>query len=235
MSYGVFITFLGALPLIVANPLPADSIGWKDSDQLLSTYLDPNALSLVPNLGDQGSLPSISFDTSTHDSLESIAATTPGAVGTDVSTAVCENEEVQPGVKNNAKLRKRQGESCVSPYKKTQSPTIAPPKPIVLPDLGEQLLTLPPETDTEPDNNQCRKPFVNRFCCNGPFGKYMSSYSPLYPNGFYEEVDHCVYWTAEGCLSPANDFCCVDRETLAQQGDKPDFVGLNCVNFYLQG
>lgn len=110
--------------------------------------------------------------------------------------------------------------------------TIAPPKPIVLPDLGEQLLTLPPETDTEPDNNQCRKPFVNRFCCNGPFGKYMSSYSPLYPNGFYEEVVHCVYCkflqsmygpifslslyigTAEGCLSPANDFCCVDREVI---------------------
>lgn len=212
MIHGAFIPFLGALPLIVANPLPpADpAVDWKDSNnnQLLSTYLDdPNAglLSLVPNLDNQGSsLPSIDFDTtSTHDSLESIAATDPGPIiiGTELSAAaVCENEGgVQPGggvkMTNNAKLlRKRQEESsCASQYKKSQPPTLAPPKPIVIPDTGELLLKLPSATGTGADDNECKEPFVNHYCCDGPLGQYISSYSPVYPHGFYREVDHCVY------------------------------------------
>lgn len=49
--YSVFITCLGAFPLIVTNPGPADPIGLQDLDQLLSTYLDLNTLSFVPDLG----------------------------------------------------------------------------------------------------------------------------------------------------------------------------------------
>lgn len=146
---GVFIASLGALPLVVANLLPADPIGLKDSNQLLSTSPDPNTLSVVPHLGDQGSLPS----TSTYDSLESIAATDPAAMGSEASAYIFENEGLQPGIKINAQLRKRQGESCASELKKLQPPTLAPPKPVEPPTLEEQLLTLPPTHKTEPEDS----------------------------------------------------------------------------------
>lgn len=230
MIYGLVIAFLEALPLIVANPLPADPISLNDPNQLLSIYSDPNALSLVPNLGNQGSPPSIGFDTSTYDSLESIAVTDPGAVGTEVSAGVCDNEGAQPGAKTNAKLSRRQGESCASSYKNTLSPSIAPPKPVELPDLREPLIDFPPPVKPGPEENECKRPFANRFCCEGPVKNYQQVSSPAFPHGFYGEVDHCRYCrflteylrckffslefigTPAGCLSPANDFCCIDRE-----------------------
>lgn len=193
MIYGLVIAFLEALPLIVANPLPADPIGLNDPNQLLSIYSDPNALSSVPNLGNQGSPPSIGFDTSTYDSLESIAVTDPGAVDTEVSAGVCENEGAQPGAKTNAKLSKRQGESCASSYKNTLSPPIAPPKPLELPDLKEPLTDFPPPAKSEPEDNECKRPFANRFCCKGPVKNYQRVSSPAFPHGFYGEVDHCLY------------------------------------------
>ena len=193
MIYGLVIAFLEALPLIGANPLPPDPIGLKDPNQLLSIYSDPNALSLVPNLGNQGSLPSIGFGTSTYDSLESIAVTDPGAVGTEVSAGVCENEGAQPGAKTDAKLSKRQGESCASSYKNTQSPSITPLKPLELPDLTEPLIDIPPPAKTEPDDNMCKRPFTNRFCCEGPVKNFQQVSSPAFPHGFYGEVDHCVF------------------------------------------
>lgn len=193
MIYGLVIAFLEALPLIVANPLPADPIGLKDPNQLLSIYSDPNALALVPNLGNQDSLLSIDFDTSTYDSLESVAVTDPGAVGTEHSAGACENEGAQPGANTNAKLPKRQGESCPWSYKNTQSPTITPPKPLELPDLREPLPDFPPPTKTKPDDDKCKKPFSNRFCCDGPMKGFEQVSSPAFPHGFYGEVDHCLY------------------------------------------
>lgn len=225
MIHGLLIVFLGALSLIVANPLPADSI---DSDPLLSTYLDPIVLSLVPDLGHQGSLPSVGLGTSTPDSLTSITATYPAAIGSEASAGGCENEELQPGVETNTKLRKRQ-ESCFSQFKKSQPPTITPTKPILVPNPEVQLLNLPTLFDT--DDNECKKPFVNRYCCDGPLKNLRNEISrPTAPYGFYEEVEHCLHckfqWTMNspifltgvyigtpiGCLSPAKDFCCVSRE-----------------------
>ena len=139
MIHGLSIVFLGALPLIVANPLPKDSI---DSDLLLSTYLDPIVLSLVPDLDNQGNLPSVDLGTSIPDLLKSITATYLAAIGSEASADGCENKELQPGVETSTKLRKQQ-ESCFSQFKKSQPPTITPTKPILLPNPEEQLLNLP--------------------------------------------------------------------------------------------
>lgn len=193
MIYGLVIAFLEALPLIGANPLPADPIGLKDPNQLLSIYSDPKALSFVPNLGNQGSLPSIGFDTATYDSLESITVTDPGAVGTEVSAGLCENEGAQPGAKTNAKLSKRQGESCASSYKNTESPSITPLKPLELLDLMETSIDIPPPAKTELEGNECKRPFANRFCCEGPVKNFQQVTSPAFPHGFYGEVDHCLF------------------------------------------
>lgn len=227
MIHGVLTVFLGALPLIVANPLPADSIDSEHSNQLLSNYLDPTVLSLVPDLGNQGSLPSVGLGTLTHDSLASITATYP-AIGSEASADVCENEGLQPGVQTNTKLRKRQGGLCASQFKGSQPSTITPPTLILLPDPIEKLLNLP-TADT--GDIECKNPFVNHYCCDGPLGHLMNEVlHPKFPYGFYDEVHHCLHckflWnmnglifltgvyigTVIGCLSPAKDFCCVLRE-----------------------
>lgn len=199
MIRGLLIVFLEALSLIVANPLPADSI---DSNQLLWNYLDPIVLQLVPDLGNQGSLPSVDLSTSTHDSLESIAAAYPAGTGSEASADVCENEGLQPGVQTNTKLRKRQGKSCASQFKNSAPSTITSPKPISPANPGEQLFTLPPASNT--DNNACKKPFVNRYCCDGPLGRYIQAYHSTFPNGFYSEVYHCLdckfLWSKNGAI-----------------------------------
>lgn len=227
MIHGVFIFFLGALPLVVANPLPADSIDLEHSNKFLSNDLYPTVLPLVPDLGNQGSPPSVGLGTLTHDSLESITATYP-AIGSEASADVCEYEGLQPGVQTNTKLRKRQEGLCPSQFKGSQPSTITPPTPILLPDSGEKLLNLP-SADT--GDMECKKPFVNRYCCDGPLGILWDRLThPTFPYGFYEEVQHCLHckflWdmdglifltgviigTVMGCLSPARDFCCVMRE-----------------------
>ncbi len=227
MIHGVLIFFLGTLPPIVANPLPVDSIDSEHSNQLLSNYLDPTVLPLVPDLGNQGSLPSVGLGTLTHDPLESVKATYP-AIGSEASADVCENEGLQPVVQTNTKLRKRQGGFCASQFKGSQPSTITPPTLILLPEPEENLLNLP-TADT--GGIQCKKPFVNRYCCDGPLGNLLNQITqPAFPYGFYDEVHHCLHckflwnmngWifltgvyigTAMGCLSPAKDFCCVMRE-----------------------
>lgn len=40
----------------------------------------------------------------------------------------------------------------------------------MLPDLGEQLFPTPLAPKNVPDDNERKKPFVNRYCCNGPLG-----------------------------------------------------------------
>lgn len=191
MIHGFLIVFLGALPLIFANPLPADSIDSEHPNQLIPTYLDPIIFSLVPDLGNQGSLPSVGLDASTHDSLGSITATDPAAIGSETSAGICESEGLQPGVKTNTKFRKREGGSCASQSKKSQPPTIAPPNPILIPNPGEQLLTFPPVFIIGDD--KCKKPFVYRYCCDGPVGFLIDegTHSTL-PSGFYDPVEHCL-------------------------------------------
>lgn len=201
MIHGVFYFFLRALPLVVASPLPADSIDLEYSNQLLSNDLDPTVLLLVPDLGNQGSLPSVGLGTLTHDSLESITAAYP-AIGSEASADVCEYEGLQPSVQTNTKLRKRQEGLCASQFKGSRPSTITPPTPILLPDPGEKLLNLPTADTGDID---CKKPFVNHYCCDGPLGRLWNERThPTFPYGFYEEVQHCLHckflWNTNGLV-----------------------------------
>lgn len=189
MIHGVYNFFLGALPLVVTSPLPADSIDLEHSNQLLSNDLDPTVLPLIPDLGNEGSLPSVGLGTLTHDSLESSTATYP-AIGSEAAD-VCEYEGLQPGVQTSTKLRKREEGLCASQFKGSQPSTITPPTPILLPDPVEKLLNLP-IVDT--GDIECKKPFVNRYCCDGPLGRLWNELAnPTFPYGFYEEVQHCLH------------------------------------------
>lgn len=98
----------------------------------------------------------------------------------------------------------------------------------MLPDLGEQLFPTPLAPKNVPDDNERKKPFVNRYCCNGPLG-------PLWENEadskeFYETVELFLYYdflqsmyctifltrfytgTARFCLSPVKGIFRVARD-----------------------
>lgn len=203
---------LAAFPLIVAIPL-------YESNQLLGAYSDLNTLAVGSDPNNQGSLPSIGWDTSTSDPLDSITAMDPGS-----SAGVCvDGEGSQAGVQTTGKTRKRQHGSCSAFKKSPPAGKVAPPSPIDLPDVGDRVFTLPLAPSTETDGKDCKYPFENRFCCLGPLGVLVADW-------FYDVVHHCTYCKfpctmlpfspelkscageAGGCLSLTNEFCCMDRE-----------------------
>lgn len=62
----------------------------------------------------------------------------------------------------------------------------------MLPYLRKQLFPIPLAPKNEPDDNERRKPFVNRYCCNGRLG-------PLWENEadskeFYETAEFSLYY-----------------------------------------